>query len=90
MINEGENDGQKRCIRISILNNDFCLIMKQNKNDLVSKYYKYDELYPNQQDVSPVYGFFKCQEKIEIKLLILVFNIGHLKLTNTAIYIFGI
>ena len=36
-INEGENDGQNRYVRISILD-WFCMILKQNENDEVSKY----------------------------------------------------
>ena len=36
-INERENDGQNRYVRISILDNDVCMKMKQNENDEVSK-----------------------------------------------------
>ena len=34
-----------RYVRISFLDNDFCMIMKQNENDEVSKCQKCDELY---------------------------------------------
>ena len=63
--NDCENYGQNSHVRISILDNDFCMIMDQNENDEVSKYKKFDKLYPNQHDVSAVYGLFKCQENIE-------------------------
>ena len=36
-INERENDGQNRYVRISILDNDVCMIMKQSENDEASK-----------------------------------------------------
>ena len=58
-INERENDGQNRYVRISILDKDVCMIMKQNENDEVSKCQKCNKFYPNQHDVSPVYVFFK-------------------------------
>ena len=51
-INERENDGQNRYVRILILDNDFCMIMKQKESDEVSKYHKCDKFYPNQHDVS--------------------------------------
>ena len=35
-MNECENDSQNRYVRISILDNDVCMIMKQNENDEVS------------------------------------------------------
>ena len=53
IINERENDGQNVYVRISILDNDFCMIMKQNENDEVSKYQKFNKFHPNHQ----------CQEK---------------------------
>ena len=62
-INERENDSQNRYVRISILDNDVFMIMKQYENDEVSKCQKWNKSYPSQHDVSPVYGFFKCQEK---------------------------
>ena len=33
-INERENDSQNRYVRISILDNDVCMIMKQYENDV--------------------------------------------------------
>ena len=36
-INERENDSQNRYVRISILDNDVCMIMKQYENYEVSK-----------------------------------------------------
>ena len=60
-INECENDGQTRYVRISFLDNDICMTMKQNENDEVFKYIKCDKLYPNEHDVSPVNGFCKYQ-----------------------------
>ena len=36
-LNERENDSQNRYVRISILDNDVCMIMKQYENDEVSK-----------------------------------------------------
>ena len=39
-INERENDGRNRYVTMSILDNDFGMIMKQNENDEVSKYQK--------------------------------------------------
>ena len=36
-INERGNDGQNRYVRISILDNDVCMIMKQYENDEVFK-----------------------------------------------------
>ena len=65
-INERENDSQNGYVRISILDNDVCMIMKQNENDEVSKCQKWNKYYPSQHDVSPAYGFFKCQEKSPI------------------------
>ena len=56
-------DGQNRYVRISILDSDFCIRIKQNENDEVYKYKKCDKFYPNKHDVSPVYGSIKCQEK---------------------------
>ena len=45
-INEGENDGQNRYVRISILDNDVCMIMKQFENDEVSKCQKMKYILP--------------------------------------------
>ena len=72
-INERENDGQNRYVRISILDNDVCMILKQNENDEVSKRQKCNKFYPSQHDVAPVYGFFKCQEKSVNSYLVTTF-----------------
>ena len=75
ITNERENDGQNRYIRISILDNDFCMIMKQNENDEVSKYQKCDKLYPNQHNFSPVNGFFYGnRSKVKVKVTEIVKN----------------
>ena len=49
------------------------MIMKQNENVEVSKCQKWNKYYPSQHDVSPVYGFFKCQEKSVNSYLVTTF-----------------
>ena len=54
-ITERDNYGQNRYVRISILDNDVCMIMKYNENDEVSKCSKCSNFYPNQH----CHTFFK-------------------------------
>ena len=55
-INERENDSQNRNVRISILDNDVCMIMKQYENE-VSKCQKLNKYYPSQHDFRQCMAF---------------------------------
>ena len=46
-----------------ILDNDFCVIMKQNDNDEFSKYQKCDKSTQVSTTFRQCMTFFKCQEK---------------------------
>lgn len=59
-----------------------------NENDIMKfkDNAKCDIVYPGQHDVSPVYGFFKCQEKSINSYLVTTYILNFMSIDSLCVY----